>query len=156
MLLIHMAARRERCVVGASAWAWTFTSADGGGGERKGSTLGKRSSSQSSAPRWCSQPRHCAAHGEQPRNSSKVDKLPLDLGEALPSAPDAKCQHHRLLFLSLGKQTGAVGKNGPCKSKLSWLAREWSPGKAAEERRPRRHISLFSTWITESFQCVPA
>ena len=65
------------------------------------------------------------SHGtEQLRNRTKVDKLRLDLGQTLPSAPDTKCQLHRLLFLSLGKQTGAVRKNGPCKSKLSWLARE--------------------------------
>ena len=36
----------------------------GGGGDRKGSTLGERSSSQSSAPQWCNQPQHHAAHGE--------------------------------------------------------------------------------------------
>lgn len=138
MLLIHMAVRRQRCVVGTSAWAWTFTSADGGGGERKGSTLGKRSSSQSSAPRWCSQPRHRAAHGEQLRNSSKVDKLPLDLGETLPSAADAKCQHHRLLFLSFREA------NRGCREKWAMQKQTVVAGKRVKPRE--------SSWGEETSQ----
>lgn len=70
----------------------------GDGGDRKESALGKRSSSQSSAPQWCNQPRHRAAHGEQPRNQTKVGKLRLDLREMLLSAADTKCQLHSCFF----------------------------------------------------------